>query len=125
MKVQSLREKRPTENARLGALCRHGTELSYQGPSNLGRVAPPASYGRKDVLRGWRRECYCKQNSLLVVQSSPAYLGVRFTYTVQTTSPTGTAGARAFPGGAFASMSAFAAAIESKADMPICAANVR
>jgi hypothetical protein len=33
-------------------------------------------------------------NSLLVVHSSPACLGVRFTYAVQTISPTGTAGPR-------------------------------
>jgi hypothetical protein len=93
--------------------------IIFVGTRNLGATAG-------NLLEGnyrWR-ECYCKQNSLLVGQSNPAYLGVGFA--VQTTSslPTGAPGARVF-GTASASVSAFTVAIRGKADMPFCTAYVR
>ena len=77
---------------------------------------------RTSTNRGRRRECYSKQNSLLVVQGNPAYLGVQFA--VQTTSPHGTAGACLVRTARPPPMSAFAVAIGGKVDMAYCAAHV-
>ena len=41
----------------------------------LNRV--PEWFGANGRTGTWRRECYCKQNSLLVVPSNPAHLGVK------------------------------------------------